>query len=255
MIDWYDVEANGTVLTGGSATNSYTTPTLSTSATYYAQAKHSSDGCVSALPRTAVVATVIPNPVITTQPAARSSVCPGTTVTLEVVASPATAYQWMLNGTATTEGSGYNSATYTTAALPAATTYTVVVANGSCSVTSDVALVSMQKTGCNDFVTGCTGFTQISSVDSEGAYSFAAGRTYCANKDNGIGWRVPDYNELSCLCSKKASLAHGYINGDYWSSSAYTYDFDTYYIYIKMGDCKYGDDYQGFRQKHIKCVK
>jgi hypothetical protein len=55
--DWYANATGGNVLSGGSGTLSYTTPSISATTTYYVQARNSSTGCVSST-RTAVVATV-----------------------------------------------------------------------------------------------------------------------------------------------------------------------------------------------------
>jgi hypothetical protein len=55
--DWYAAATGGNVLSGGSGTLSFTTPSISTTTTYYVQARNSSTGCVSST-RTAVVATV-----------------------------------------------------------------------------------------------------------------------------------------------------------------------------------------------------
>lgn len=55
--DWYANATGGNVLSGGSGTLSFTTPSISATTTYYVQARNSSTGCVSAT-RTAVVATV-----------------------------------------------------------------------------------------------------------------------------------------------------------------------------------------------------
>ena len=55
--DWYANTTGGNVLSGGSGTLSFTTPSISATTTYYVQARNSSTGCVSAT-RTAVVATV-----------------------------------------------------------------------------------------------------------------------------------------------------------------------------------------------------
>jgi uncharacterized protein (TIGR02145 family) len=97
--------------------------------------------CTSASATSSVTIHETPN--ISTQPAG-TSICPEFMTTLSVTASPVTAYQWYENGTAiTTEGSGFTSAIYTTPALISAATYTVIVANGACSVTSNQAVVSM----------------------------------------------------------------------------------------------------------------
>jgi hypothetical protein len=56
-VDWYANATGGNVLSGGSGTLLFTTPSISTTTTYYVQARNSSTGCVSST-RTAVVATV-----------------------------------------------------------------------------------------------------------------------------------------------------------------------------------------------------
>ena len=56
-VDWYANATGGNVLSGGSGTLSFTTPSISTSTTYYVQARNTTTGCVSST-RTAVVATV-----------------------------------------------------------------------------------------------------------------------------------------------------------------------------------------------------
>jgi uncharacterized protein (TIGR02145 family) len=107
-----------------------------------------------------------PVPTITTQPAG-NSVCSNGTVQLRVVATGATAYQWRKNGVAIlSEGSGYTSATYTTAALSANATYTVVVSNAGCSVTSSAAPVTL--------ITLVTDFTKFTPFSSE-----PIGTTWC----------------------------------------------------------------------------
>jgi len=55
--DWYANVTGGNVLSGGSGTLSFTTPSISATTTYYVQARNSTTGCVSST-RTAVVATV-----------------------------------------------------------------------------------------------------------------------------------------------------------------------------------------------------
>ena len=55
--DWYANATGGNVLSGGSGTLSFTTPSISATTTYYVQARNSSTGCVSST-RTPVIATV-----------------------------------------------------------------------------------------------------------------------------------------------------------------------------------------------------
>jgi len=55
--DWYTSQTGGNVLSGGLGTLNFTTPSISTTTTYYVQARNSSNGCVSST-RTPVIATV-----------------------------------------------------------------------------------------------------------------------------------------------------------------------------------------------------
>lgn len=57
-IDWYDVPNGGTVLAGGLGVNTYNTPSISGTTTYYAESRNTS-GCAGiSTSRTAVIATV-----------------------------------------------------------------------------------------------------------------------------------------------------------------------------------------------------
>lgn len=64
-IDWYDAATNGNLVASG--TNSYTTPSLSATKIYYAEARNTTLGCKSTN-RLAVTATVTPLPTITGTP-------------------------------------------------------------------------------------------------------------------------------------------------------------------------------------------
>jgi hypothetical protein len=56
-VDWYAAASSGTVLSGGTATTSFTTPSISSTTSYYAEARNTTTGCVSSS-RTTVTATV-----------------------------------------------------------------------------------------------------------------------------------------------------------------------------------------------------
>lgn len=57
-IDWYDVATGGAVLAGGAGVNSFTTPSIAITTTYYAESRNTS-GCAGvSSSRTAVIATV-----------------------------------------------------------------------------------------------------------------------------------------------------------------------------------------------------
>ena len=62
-IDWYSVSTGGSPLPGGSGVTSFTTPSISTTTIYYAEARNISTNCVSAT-RAAVTATVNIIPVV-----------------------------------------------------------------------------------------------------------------------------------------------------------------------------------------------
>jgi hypothetical protein len=60
-IDWYDVPTGGAVLAGGTGVNSFTTPSIAGTTTYYAESRNTS-GCAGvSASRTAVIASVNAN--------------------------------------------------------------------------------------------------------------------------------------------------------------------------------------------------
>ena len=69
-IDWYAALTGGSVLSGGTGTTSFTTPSISITTTYYAQARNTTTGCIST-ERVSITATVTVldtvRPVVVTQ--------------------------------------------------------------------------------------------------------------------------------------------------------------------------------------------
>ncbi|MDR0737672.1 MAG: hypothetical protein LBF39_01205 [Prevotellaceae bacterium] len=143
--------------------------------------------------------TVYATPTIIVQPEAKQGVCPDNTVDLSILASDATAYQWLKNGVAVTEGSGYDRADYTTAELNSEATYAVIVGNaGACSVTSDEAVVTMKQSGCCN-MPGTTGlFTTFNP---------------CAISSMGSEWMLKDDRESDNIQTYKVKLL---ADGRYW---------------------------------------
>jgi len=122
-ISWYTSSSGGSAVHTG---NSFTTPALSSSTTYYAEAKVGD--CISA--RTAVAVTVNPTPVAPTVTPADTTVCSGTTATFNVTA-PSGTPRWYL---VPTGGVSLHSGTpYTTPALTSSISFYVDVTQGSCT--------------------------------------------------------------------------------------------------------------------------
>ena len=76
-IDWYANSSGGSPLSGGTATTSFTTPSISSTTIYYAQARNTTTGCVSTS-RTAVTATVLIPTISTSGTLSAFTACVGT---------------------------------------------------------------------------------------------------------------------------------------------------------------------------------
>jgi hypothetical protein len=114
VIDWYSAPSDGTLLATGS--NAYTT-SLTATATYYAQARNTTTGCVSAS-RTAVTATVtamLATPAIT---ASASTVCVDAALTFWASTVTGGTYLWTASA-GTANGSSYTFDTSTAGAVTA----------------------------------------------------------------------------------------------------------------------------------------
>jgi hypothetical protein len=117
VIEWYSASSGGASLYTG---NSYT-PSITGSTTYYAQAKVTATGCISA-GRTAVVATMLTRPANPT--GVGSTRCGSGTVTISATStSPDAVIDWY--STATDESAFYTGNTYTILSISTSTTYYV----------------------------------------------------------------------------------------------------------------------------------
>lgn len=128
-ISWFDVASGGTSIGSG---NSLTTPSLSTSKTYYVEAKSNSN-CTSA--RTSIAATIknIPS-ILTNTPASR---CGSGTVTISATATSGSTINWYSAATGGT--SLFTGASFTTPSITATTTYYAEATLNGC-VSSRVAV-------------------------------------------------------------------------------------------------------------------
>jgi gliding motility-associated-like protein len=122
-LNWYATSTGGTILSTGT---SFTTPSISTNTTYYVEATN--NGCTSAT-RTAVVATVTPEPEILSGTSSNSR-C-GTGSVLLNVTTNAVTVNWYATSTGTTIiGTGTS---FTTPSISTTTTYYAEGLNGSCT--------------------------------------------------------------------------------------------------------------------------
>jgi hypothetical protein len=133
----YQWQLNGAAIAGATGT-SFTIQQASFGVGSYTVVVTNSLGSVTS---NAAVLAVLGAPVITSQPAG-VTVSPGQSVTFSVSASGATSYQWQVNGVAI---AGATSSTLVIASAQAANSgaYTVVVSNGSGSVTSSAANLTL----------------------------------------------------------------------------------------------------------------
>ncbi len=121
-INWYDVSTGGSSLGTG---NSFTTPTISSSTTYYVDATE--NGCTTET-RTAVIATVYEIPTITgTTPSSR---CETGTVDLSASASGGTINWYDVSTGGSSLGTGVN---FTTPAISTSTYYYVDATENGCT--------------------------------------------------------------------------------------------------------------------------
>lgn len=123
---WYTVATGGTAI-AGQTNSSYTTPSITTSTTYYVSIDNGT--CESA--RTAVVATI--NPLPPAPSATGNAGCaPSAAVTLNASGGGAGQYRWYTVATGGTAIEGQTNSSFITPAISTTTTYYVAINNGAC---------------------------------------------------------------------------------------------------------------------------
>ena len=156
-IDWYAASSGGTVLTGGTGTTNFTTPSISVNTDYYAQARNTTTGCVSAT-RTTVSATLNASPSVSIT--GSSSICIGETTAL----SPTTGGTWASSNesVATITNAGV-----VTGVSNGTATFTFTLTAGGCSNTTGSVTVKPNPTAL--VITGVAGCSNgnITSTTSQ----------------------------------------------------------------------------------------
>jgi tRNA threonylcarbamoyladenosine modification (KEOPS) complex Pcc1 subunit len=134
-LSWFAASSGGTALATGS---SFTTPSISSTTTYYVET--TDNGCTSAA-RTAVVATVKTVPTITASTPA--SICGTGTAVLSATASAGTLTWYDAATAGNVVGTG---TTFTTPSISATTTYYVETTDNGCTSATRTAVVATVKT-------------------------------------------------------------------------------------------------------------
>jgi predicted extracellular nuclease len=142
---WYQGNTGDTSTPVGSNSASFTTPTLTTTTSYWVRVSNSV-GTADSNTATVTVNTTPVAPSITTQPASQT-IASGATATLNVVATGTAplSYQWYQGNSGDTTNliSGATSSSFTTPTLSTTTSYWVQVSNTAGSVNSNTATITV----------------------------------------------------------------------------------------------------------------
>ena len=140
-IDWYADATGGSVLAGGSATANYTTPSINTSTTYYAELRNSTTGCVSSA-RIPVEARVNTVPTTGSLVGVEDSICGSGSVNISVTGVGAgETIDWYADGTGgSVLAGGSATANYTTPSINTTTTYYAELRNSTTGCVSSARI-------------------------------------------------------------------------------------------------------------------
>ena len=199
---WYDAAVNGNQV---STTRVFVTPTLTATTTYYLAATNANN-CSSTL--TPIKVTVNPEPLppipVATNPA---STCPGTTATLMVTGTGIINWYTVATGGTPIKR---NSASFTTPALSATTTYYVDNTTGSCISTPRTAVTVSVTPLINPQFQYSSG-TYCSSSSSQAPQNFNPGGTFSTTSPNLI--LDPTTGEINIQGSQPGQYTVSYTSG------------------------------------------
>jgi subtilisin-like proprotein convertase family protein len=172
-VDWYAAASGGSALVSGST--SYTTPSIATTTTYYAEVRTTATGCVAGT-RTAVTATVNALPVISSVTASPTSVCPGGSSNLVVTApavSPTTLVNYNFNS-----GANYGALVSNAAAgISSSVTSTVTFGTAAGTASGGLAFATNATAG-NGLSSGTTNATWTFTLTGSAISDFSSFAVY-----------------------------------------------------------------------------
>lgn len=143
-VKWYTTPAGGTPIFTG---NVFTTPALTATTIYYAEASRTGDGCAQAV-RTPATVTVTPLPDAPVVAVPNVTTCSGSTATFAVTPVAGVTYNWYSAATGGT--SLFTGPNFTTPALTANTNYYVEASNGSCANSTRTMVTATVSGSVND---------------------------------------------------------------------------------------------------------
>jgi len=206
---WYTVATGGTAV-AGQTNNTYATPVISTTTTYYVSINNGL--CES--PRTSVIATINTTPSAPTTTS--NSSCGSGAISLSAAGGTAGQYRWYTVITGGTAIAGQTNANYTTPSLMATTNYYVALNYGTCE-------------GARAIVTA--------TIDPIPAAPTTTGRSQCGNGTvtlNAAGGTAGQYRWYTVATGGAAMV--GQTNADYTTPSLT--GTTNYFVAINNGTCE-----------------
>jgi hypothetical protein len=192
-LDWYDAAIGGNLLASG--TNSYTTPVINTSATYYVTVRNTTTGCISAT-RLAVNANVYSAPTMS----ANQSICSGSTPSNITISGSSGTIQWQVSSDSVNFSNivGATAATLTGAQMGALTAkrfYRAALTGGLCgTMNSDivtVAVIYAPTVTSTNTTTNCGPGTITLTANSTGTINWYAAITGGSSLGTGTTYTTP----------------------------------------------------------------
>lgn len=217
-IDWYAASSGGSVLAGGTGTNTFTTPSISSTTNYFAETRNATTGCVSSS-RTSVTATF--NTAVSATMGANPTVNQGTTTaSLTYSGATGTPDRYSIDYDAAAEAAGFTDVSITAGSSPITLT---VPGAAPAAIYNATVTISRNSTGCS----ATYGFTVTVKVPttyySQGNLNAAALASWNSNRLGG-GTTPTDFisGDIFVIQGAIASGGGGAANHSMTTGSAWT---------------------------------